>query len=70
MIYMSQQEGVHRAVPIAGELVPRDRVPPVRIEATVCKSGDFGQCIELVIGSVDRTRTQAAGARTTHSQIT
>lgn len=47
MIYVSQQKIVHWAVPIASKLVPGDRIPPVGIEATVCKLGNLGQSIEL-----------------------
>lgn len=42
MIHVSQQETVHWAVPIASELVPGDRVPPVGVEATVCELSDLG----------------------------
>lgn len=43
---MSQEEVVHRSVPVACELVPGDRVPPVGVEASVGEVGDFGEEVE------------------------
>ena len=44
---MAQEESVHGAVPIARELVPRGAVPPIGVEATVGKAGEFGEDVEL-----------------------
>jgi hypothetical protein len=37
---------MHWTVPVAGKLVPRDRVPPVRVEPPICEVGDFGEEVE------------------------
>ena len=38
-----------RYVPVTGELVPGDGVPPVGVEATVREEGQLGEEVELVI---------------------
>ena len=41
MIDVAKEEIVDWSVPIAGELVPGDAVPPVRIEPAVREIGEF-----------------------------
>lgn len=43
---MAQEEDVHRAVPVARELVPGGGVPPVGVEGAVRKEGQFGEEVE------------------------
>lgn len=38
---MPLQEPVHRYVPLARELEPVSRIPPVRVEVAVGEAGDF-----------------------------
>ena len=42
-VHVPEQEGVHRPVPLARELVPRGRVPPVVVERTVGKAVHMSQ---------------------------
>jgi hypothetical protein len=41
VVDMAKEEVVDRAVPIAGELVPGDAIPPVCVETSVCEESDF-----------------------------
>lgn len=43
---MSQQEVVDGPVPVAGELVPGDGVPPVGVETSVGEVGEFCEEVE------------------------
>lgn len=43
---MAEEEIVHRSVPIAGELVPGDAVPPICVESAVGEVGEFREEIE------------------------
>lgn len=47
VVDVAQEERVHGAVPIARELVPGRAVPPIGVEATVGKAGEFGEDVEL-----------------------
>lgn len=47
MVYVAKEEVVDGAIPVASELVPRRRVPPVRVEAPVGEKGQLGQHIKL-----------------------
>ena len=42
-VHVPEQEGVHRPVPLARELVPRGRVPPVVVERPVGKAVHMSQ---------------------------
>lgn len=42
MVDMTEQEVMDRTIPIASKLVPRRRIPPVGVEATVREEGQFG----------------------------
>ena len=44
---MAEEEIMHRAVPITGELVPGNAVPPIRVETPIRKPSDFGENVEL-----------------------
>ena len=48
MIDVAQEEVVYRPVPVASELIPRDRVPPVGIEASIGEAGELSEEVELV----------------------
>lgn len=42
-IYVTLEETVHRNVPLSGEFKPVCGVPPVRVEVSICETGDFGE---------------------------
>lgn len=46
MIDVPQEKVVHGPVPIARELVPGHRVPPVGVEAAVGEEGELGEDVE------------------------
>ena len=46
VIDVAQEEVMHRSVPVAGELIPGDGVPPIGVESSVCEVGDFGEEVE------------------------
>jgi hypothetical protein len=43
----AQKEVVYGTIPITSELVPRGTVPPICIEPTIGKKGEFRKNIEL-----------------------
>lgn len=47
MIDMAEEKIVDRPVPVSRELVPRGRIPPVRVEASIGEAGQLGQDVEL-----------------------
>lgn len=49
VVDVPKQESVHGAVPVAGILVPGDRVPPISIESAVGEIGEFGENVKLCI---------------------
>lgn len=46
MVDVAQEEVMDGPVPVARELVPGDRVPPVGVEAAVGEEGEFGEDVE------------------------
>jgi len=47
MVNKAQKEVVYGTIPITSELVPRGTVPPICIEPTIGKKGEFRKNIEL-----------------------
>ena len=47
MVNKAQKEVVYGTIPITSELVPRSTVPPICIEPTIGKKGEFRKNIEL-----------------------
>jgi hypothetical protein len=46
LVDVAEEEEVDGAIPVAGELVPGDAVPPGVVEATIGEVGELGEEVE------------------------